>query len=250
MIWVIIILFLVMTVVLLSGRGGFLIAGYNTASREDKSRYDEKKLCRVTGGFMALATILITVQALLGDNPPDWYGRFMGIVIFGSVALLIILCNTVCRKKEPAAESKLSAEERAAQAARDKKTFRGGMIFTVIVFAAVGIFLTTGNVGVSVEDGAVNIKASYWTDEQVKLSDIQSVTYREDFRVGSRMGGLGSFRLQEGNFQNEEFGNYTLYAYTKCKSYVVLETEGRMIVLNAQTPEETKALGERIEEQR
>lgn len=42
MVWVIGILFALLSGVLLSGRGGFLIAGYNTASKEEKEKYDEK----------------------------------------------------------------------------------------------------------------------------------------------------------------------------------------------------------------
>ena len=42
-------LFLILSLVLLSGRGAWLIAGYNTMSPEEKARYDEKALCRSTG---------------------------------------------------------------------------------------------------------------------------------------------------------------------------------------------------------
>lgn len=45
------ILVLIMAVVLLCGKGAGLIAGYNTSRKEDKSKYNEKKLCRVMGIF-------------------------------------------------------------------------------------------------------------------------------------------------------------------------------------------------------
>ena len=35
------------------GKGAFLIAGYNTASRSEKENYDEKALCRFMGKLMA-----------------------------------------------------------------------------------------------------------------------------------------------------------------------------------------------------
>ena len=54
-------------------------------------------------------------------------------------------------------------------------------------------------------------------------------------------------RLLEGHFANEQFGNYILYAYVRCKSYVVLQTSGGVVVLNQETPEETKELYERIQ---
>lgn len=59
--WVVFAVLAIVSLVLLSGHGGFLIAGYNTASKEEKEKYDEKKLCRITGIGMAVAALLILV---------------------------------------------------------------------------------------------------------------------------------------------------------------------------------------------
>ena len=48
-IWGIAVFMGILTVVLLMGKGSFLIAGYNTSSKEEKQEYDEKKLCRTMG---------------------------------------------------------------------------------------------------------------------------------------------------------------------------------------------------------
>jgi len=66
--WFVFVLFALLTIILLSGRGAFLIAGYNTSSTEEKAKYDEKKLCRVTGIGLLVITIMIFVQTLLGEN--------------------------------------------------------------------------------------------------------------------------------------------------------------------------------------
>ena len=44
---VISIIFLIISILLLMGKGSFLIAGYNTASEKEKSNYNEKKLVRI-----------------------------------------------------------------------------------------------------------------------------------------------------------------------------------------------------------
>ena len=62
--WIAVVFFAILSVVLLSGHGAFLIAGYNTLSKEEKSKYDEKKLCRVFGVGMSVITICIAVMAL------------------------------------------------------------------------------------------------------------------------------------------------------------------------------------------
>lgn len=48
------------------GKGTFLIAGYNTSSKKEKSRIDEKALCRFMGKLMFLLAGCQLVIALSG----------------------------------------------------------------------------------------------------------------------------------------------------------------------------------------
>ena len=45
-VWIVFVIFAVFSIILLSGHGSWLISGYNTASKEEKAKYNEKKLCR------------------------------------------------------------------------------------------------------------------------------------------------------------------------------------------------------------
>ena len=45
-VWIVFVIFAVLSIILLSGHGSWFISGYNTASKEEKKKYDEKKLCR------------------------------------------------------------------------------------------------------------------------------------------------------------------------------------------------------------
>lgn len=58
--WVVFAVFVILTIALLSGHGSKFISGYNTASKEEKARYDEKKLCRVYGIGMGVIAILLS----------------------------------------------------------------------------------------------------------------------------------------------------------------------------------------------
>lgn len=118
--------------------------------------------------------------------------------------------------------------------------------FLLVIFAVVIFVLVSGHIKASVKDGKVWIEGSYWPDYQVKLQDIKSVSYSEDFEPGRRVGGFGSWRLLQGSFRNKEFGNYTLYAYAGRDSYVILETETGWIVINVGSKEKTKELYEEI----
>ena len=69
-----------------------------------------------------------------------------------------------------------------------------------------GVLLLTGDVKIEVDEGSVGIEASYWGDYEVALDEIEEISYEENLNLGRRTGGLGSMRLLEGHFANEQFG--------------------------------------------
>ena len=72
-VWMIGFLFFTISLILISGHGANLIAGYNTAGREEKNRYDTKKLCRVVGIGMALITLMIFIMAIWETVLPAFF---------------------------------------------------------------------------------------------------------------------------------------------------------------------------------
>lgn len=68
MMWILVGIFGILSAVLLLGKGSFLIAGYNTASEEEKKKYKEKRLCRVIGLYMGGVTLLLALGAVLGNR--------------------------------------------------------------------------------------------------------------------------------------------------------------------------------------
>lgn len=97
-IWVGFVIFLVISIMLLSGHGSWFIAGYNAAPKEEKAKYDEKKLCRTTGFGMAVIAVLILVMGLFEDLLPAGFAYISLGIIFVDVLLMLVFCNTVCRK--------------------------------------------------------------------------------------------------------------------------------------------------------
>ena len=82
--------FLLLGLVFSRGKGAFLIAGYNTASRAEKEKYDEKALCRFMGRLMfALAGtwVPIALSALVDRMWLLWLGLglFFAVCIGGVV---------------------------------------------------------------------------------------------------------------------------------------------------------------------
>lgn len=98
-IWIVFAIFVALAVTFFTGHGSSLIAGYNTASKEEKAKYDEKKLCRTFGAGMAVIAVTILVTALLEDQLPMEAAYVIAGIIFVDAIVMIILGNTVCRRR-------------------------------------------------------------------------------------------------------------------------------------------------------
>ena len=97
-VWIIFGIFTVLSIVLLSGHGSWFISGYNTASKEEKEKYDEKKLCRTMGVGMSIIAILILIMGLFENFLPAFFVYIALGIILVDVVVIIILGNTLCRK--------------------------------------------------------------------------------------------------------------------------------------------------------
>ncbi len=96
---------LALSVALLMGKGSFLIAGYNTASQEEKRRYDKKKLCRTVGGGMGVLAVMLGIAAFYRFALPAAVSWILPWGLLGTLAVVLALTCTVCRRpdggKEP-----------------------------------------------------------------------------------------------------------------------------------------------------
>jgi len=79
-------------VVFLNGKGSFLIAGYNTASKDEKEKIDEKKMCKYTGKLMFLCAgcfLIIMASDITGKMWLLWLGlALLFCVCIGGVVYL------------------------------------------------------------------------------------------------------------------------------------------------------------------
>lgn len=97
-IWVVFATFLILSVALLSGHGANLVAGYNTSSKEEKARYDSKKVSRVVGVGMSIITVLILVMGLFLDYLDVSFGYVFAGIVFADCITMSVLVNTICKK--------------------------------------------------------------------------------------------------------------------------------------------------------
>ena len=85
---------LFVAIVLFIGKGDFLIAGYNTASQEEKDKCNIKRLRFLVGSIFILSAFLMALRDM------DIMGR--GLFVISTIILVIatlILANTWAMKK-------------------------------------------------------------------------------------------------------------------------------------------------------
>ena len=87
----------VLAFVILKGRGDGLIAGYNTASKEEQEKYNIKRLRIVVAAMILFVPVMILVADCF-DEITGTTMDFLPVLIIGVVAG-IILANTWCKKK-------------------------------------------------------------------------------------------------------------------------------------------------------
>lgn len=86
---------IVMALVLLTGRGSFLIAGYNTLSKEEKEKFNTKALCRFMGKVLLPIGLLIPILAINSIfYNIEWLSPVFTFGVFGLSVFAIIYCNT------------------------------------------------------------------------------------------------------------------------------------------------------------
>lgn len=119
------------------------------------------------------------------------------------------------------------------------KYAKWSLVFLAAILIFVGLMMFTGNIEFTFGDNEFSIEADFYNDLEVPYEIIQSVEYRETENRGTRAMGYGSARLLLGTFENEEFGLYTRYSYTGCKSAVVLRSGGKVLVLSGRNEAET-----------
>ena len=82
---------------ILSGRGDNLIAGYNTATKEEREQFNMKRLRLVIAGIILATIILFWISILMNDKDP--YKFIVLIGMFPICFIGIILANTWAKKK-------------------------------------------------------------------------------------------------------------------------------------------------------
>lgn len=194
-----------------------------------------QKTHRLGGILSFVGGIIVLITALL---PFEIIVAVMFAVVAAVVIVPTIYSYTLYRKHKAAGIEYDSAfdtknNEIAKWIAR---------IAVPLILVGVAVLMFTGDVSVSYNADSFRVSATYSGSLTLEYDAVDSLEYREEFSAGSRVMGFGSPRLSVGTFQNDEFGNYTLYGYTGDHGCVVVKQGENVLVIVGKTAEDTKAI--------
>lgn len=88
--------FMIPAIIALSmGKGAFLIAGYNTSSKEEKAKYDEKKLCRSLAVLLLFVEVCVAIQTYTPIDP-----IYTLMIMMPAIVICVCYANFKCKKKD------------------------------------------------------------------------------------------------------------------------------------------------------
>lgn len=101
----------------------------------------------------------------------------------------------------------------------------------VIFIAAICLFSLGGKQEFKTTDTGFTVHTAVWKDLSVNYEDIDKAEIREDIKRGKRVAGYGTDKASIGNYRNDEFGDYKLYALGGCNTLVCLHMKDGSVVV-------------------
>ena len=87
------------------------------------------------------------------------------------------------------------------------------------------------------------------SDNDIRVMKYDSlVSQCESVPYNGETNGFGNLKYAMGNFKNDIFGDYIRYTHASCHSYVVVNIDGKILVVNGKNDVETKEIYQRISE--
>jgi len=260
LIWgIVLIPMVIMSIFLMNGKGAFLIAGYNTMSKKEQAKYDEKALCRSVGRFVLWITccLMLLPFAIHHENIGAIFGVF-GITMASSL-VYIIYANTGNRflKKEDVEIENEEHEENFL----DKSLYSGiaqkyiqwiGTICLVAFLAlafTLPILLSGGEQEPTVEitDSGISISAQHGTKiDFTEITDIFLVEHRMHVVVGGitwRTYGYATAATQKGYFRSNNYGSILVFTRTNSSPTIHIQRKDKPdVFLNFSDNDTTRAV--------
>lgn len=227
----------------LTGKGLQFVNGINFTVFEEDT---QKSIAQLLGKYFTAGFTIITilVSAIVsGLIRMDSTTVFICIIIVILLSLALSLWPLIKVRKP---EKILALKPLKQRTLKQKWTILA--VYLIAVTAVSGAFFSIGEeytVDVDLNETSFTVTAPMF-NHTFTYEKVESIELDENFDRGFRKWGYGTSTVCSGKFSNDEFGNYELASYTKCKSCIVILYDGEIYAFNQATVSETQTLYDEI----
>jgi len=232
----------------MTGKGQMGISGFNTMPKAKRDLYDGERMAKDVGKLLVFVALIILVG--FGTMYYLPWGTIVFIATIGLLFIAIIAFVLYSRNdrylKDPTKPipPPTKHESKVKQA-----TYLISIGAAVAIIVVVIMMMGSGNVTATMDDDTLHVSGPMM-NRSIAFDDIAAIDFRDGFDHGSRIGGFGGSRVLAGNFNNSEFGDYSLACFRDVDYHIVVTpVQGRVLVFNLSTPEETEAFCEALMKQ-
>ncbi len=198
------------------------------------------KTHRVTGMLWVAGSVTMFLFLMVFES--GFVSKILPILLIMMVGPLLF---SVLYYRKQVKEGSVSQIEKGLTSPANR-SFTSSSVLGAIIVVIVAVIFISGTIEYRFDEEFLTIKANYWEDVTVSYAEIDSVEYRENDLIGKRVMGFSSFSILMGEYDNSEFGAYTRYSYSNCKSCVVVRADDRVLVLNKRDETATREFYETL----
>jgi len=197
-----------------TGKGSFLIAGYNTATAAERSMFDEVALTKAMGVTLAvsMALMLLSIEVILiMDSGMLLFGVLMALsLIVLGVGIYHVNTSPSIRKEGPAPPSS-PADKR-----KRNLILAGALGSFVVMIAVIVLIMPAGTVTASLGDEALSVEGPFMK-ANIAYVDIDDVELRDEMDVGRRVTDTPGAGWAPGSTRTTSSGDTSCPAMARCR---------------------------------
>ena len=196
----------------------FLISGYNTMNKKDKEKVDVEGLCRLTGNFMILTSLLILISGIAQKSGYKIISLILLLTILPLTVIQIILSQKYDHNKD-----------------YGYKKFQTRFSICIILFITIfigSLFLY------GIRDPKTNV-----TNDKIIITGIYGSTIRrEDIKeiklvdeipkIVSKTNGFDLGYILRGYFKLDDIGNSKIFIHENKSPYIIINTDEDSFIIN------------------
>lgn len=218
----------------------FLLSGYNTMSKEQKENVDVEKLGRAVGLYSYFIAMLFALIALV-----DWldYSQLiMPLIIILMIATVFLIVKTQKYNHN-------LFDENGKWKKGASKQFKKPVIILTITLVAVAVIIYFADTPVKIEALEEGLEIGGMYGDTYNWSQMEQLTLLEQIpEIAMRTNGSAVGSMLQGHFKFENGEKAKLFIDKSQPPFIQFIYEGKTIIFNLQSEQQTQAMYNTIEE--